>query len=275
MKKWKRILAVAAAALLLGLYGATLVFAMLDSPFAYGMFQACLYCTIAVPVLLYAMLLVYRRLKERSRETAGSRIDTVILDVGNVLVDYNWKRYLDSLDFSEEAKRAVAAAVYENPLWEEQDRGEKSDEALTEAFVQNAPAYEREIRIVTAEPGGTIFALPYAEEWIAALKKRGLRVYILSNYGEKMFRQTKARMTFLPLADGALFSFQCHMIKPERGIYEKLLRDFKIDPGRAVFIDDRQANLDGARRAGIRGLRFTDYPDTKKALERVLDTEGL
>lgn len=274
MKKWKRILAVAAAVFLLGLYGATLIFALMDSPFAYGMFQVCLYGTIAVPVLAYAMLLVYRRLKEKNRELQKDRIDTVILDVGNVLVDYNWKKYLDSLGFSEEVKKAVAAAVYENPLWEEQDRGEKSDEELTEAFVQNAPAYEREIRMVTEHPGGTVSALPYAGEWVAELKKRGLKVYILSNYGKKMFRQTCGLMEFLPLADGALFSYQCHMIKPEPGIYEKLLRDHRIDPAKAIFIDDRQANLDGARRAGIRGLRFTDYADTKKALERILETEG-
>ena len=90
MKNSKRYLAILGVVLLVGLYGATLVFAMINSPAAYTMFKVCLFCTIAVPVLLYAMILVYRQLKRKNEEMFGSGIDTVILDVGNVLVNYDW-----------------------------------------------------------------------------------------------------------------------------------------------------------------------------------------
>ncbi|MFR8169239.1 MAG: hypothetical protein ACLU9Q_00310 [Marvinbryantia sp.] len=63
MKKTKRILALAGAVLLVILYAATLIFALIDSPWAYDMFKICLGMTIILPVLLYAYNLMYRVLK--------------------------------------------------------------------------------------------------------------------------------------------------------------------------------------------------------------------
>ena len=50
MKKVKRILALAGAMLLFALYASTLIFAFIDSDV----------CTIILPVLVYAYILVYR-----------------------------------------------------------------------------------------------------------------------------------------------------------------------------------------------------------------------
>ena len=270
MKNSRRYLAILGVVLLVGLYGATLVFAMIDSPAAYTMFKVCLFCTIAVPVLLYAMILVYRQLKRKNEEMFGSEIDTVILDVGNVLVDYDWKQYLDSFGYDEEKNKTLAVAMFENPVWEEADRGVLSEEELIGKFVENCPEYGEELRKLYETPGKTVFPLGYACDWIKDLKKRGLKVYILSNYSKRIYDQTVDQMDFLSLVDGALFSFQCHMIKPERTFYEELIRRYKIRPERAVFIDDRQNNVDGAKAAGLLALRFTTYEDTRKALERLL-----
>lgn len=63
-KKTKRILAIAGVALLAGLYIATLIFALIDSKWAFDMFRICVVLTIMVPVLLYAYTLVYRLQKK-------------------------------------------------------------------------------------------------------------------------------------------------------------------------------------------------------------------
>ena len=44
-------------------------------------------------------------------------IDTIIFDVGNVLVDFDWKGYLDGFGFSPEIRDAVALAVFLSPQW--------------------------------------------------------------------------------------------------------------------------------------------------------------
>ena len=68
MKKAKRILALIGVLLLLGMYGSTMVFALMKSPAAKGLLMGSIYCTIAVPVLLYAMTLITRRLKDKTQD---------------------------------------------------------------------------------------------------------------------------------------------------------------------------------------------------------------
>lgn len=72
MKKTKRILAMAGAILLAALYLATLVFALIDSPWAYDMFKLCVGFTIVLPVLLYAYSLMYRVLKQNNEKEENS-----------------------------------------------------------------------------------------------------------------------------------------------------------------------------------------------------------
>lgn len=68
MKKAKRIVALAGVILLLAMYASTMVFALTDNPRSGDFLMASIYCTIAVPVLLYAMTLVTRRLKDKNKE---------------------------------------------------------------------------------------------------------------------------------------------------------------------------------------------------------------
>ena len=59
MKKLKQLLALLVVILLLGLYALTLVFALMKSPAAQDLLLASLYATVILPVLIYAILLVY------------------------------------------------------------------------------------------------------------------------------------------------------------------------------------------------------------------------
>lgn len=62
----KKILAICGVVLLLVLYGSTLVFALLKKPWAYSCLQASVFATIVIPVILYAVSLVSKNLRNRS-----------------------------------------------------------------------------------------------------------------------------------------------------------------------------------------------------------------
>ena len=72
MKKVKRVLALIGAILLVCMYMCTLIFSLIDSPAAAGLFKASVAATILVPVLLYAYILVARLLKNRDDSTDNS-----------------------------------------------------------------------------------------------------------------------------------------------------------------------------------------------------------
>jgi len=68
-RKTKRILALIGVALLVVLYVATFILSLLDSANAMNLFKAAFYSTIIIPILLYAYVLVYKRIKNNKDET--------------------------------------------------------------------------------------------------------------------------------------------------------------------------------------------------------------
>ena len=68
MKKAKSITCIIGVILLIGLYIITLIFSITDNTQAKSWLSASLYATVAVPILLYAFLLITRQLKNRNQE---------------------------------------------------------------------------------------------------------------------------------------------------------------------------------------------------------------
>ena len=64
--KSARILALIGIILLLAMYGSTMVFALIKSPAARGLLMGSVFCTIAVPVLLYAIMLVAKNVRGKA-----------------------------------------------------------------------------------------------------------------------------------------------------------------------------------------------------------------
>lgn len=62
----KRIAALAGALLLVGLYLSTLVFALMGSPNSKNLLMASIFCTIAIPVFIYAWQLACRMMKRKN-----------------------------------------------------------------------------------------------------------------------------------------------------------------------------------------------------------------
>ena len=122
---------------------------------------------------------------------------TVIFDIGNVLVDYDWESYLRTFHYEEKIYQRIADAVFRNEDWAEGDIGRISAEEWLELFIENAPDLETEIRQVFAGLEGTIVPLSYTEEWIEYFRRQGFKLYYLSNYSSDLYQRTKDKLAFL------------------------------------------------------------------------------
>ena len=197
-------------------------------------------------------------------------IRNVILDVGNVLVDYCWKKHLNSFGFSEEIAKRVAAATALSEDWDEYDRGVLTDDEVLNRFIENDPGVEKEIRMYVENLSGVIEVYPYAEQWIRDLKAQGLHVYILSNFGEMCYNDCGSKMDFTGLVDGAVFSWREKVIKPDDAIYQCILKRYQLIPEECMFFDDREVNVEGAKRNGIHGIIFEDQAQANRELSALL-----
>lgn len=203
---WKRYGALAAIVLILVAFCLPMIFAFGTSEHSQALFRGSLGAALLAPVLIYAMMLVYRILN-RTKKAGESEMENIIFDVGQVLVKFNWKEYLDSFGFSEEKTEKLANAIFLSETWNERDRGTLREEEYVNQMVQKLPEYEEDIREIMRRSDETIVPTEYADTWIQYLKNKGYHIYILSNYSEETLRTTrKNKLTFLKYVDGAVFS---------------------------------------------------------------------
>ncbi|RDU23892.1 HAD family hydrolase [Anaerosacchariphilus polymeriproducens] len=196
-------------------------------------------------------------------------IDTIVFDIGMVMVNFCWEKYLRSFQYSEDLYQSIAEAMFLSPQWNEYDRGELTDQEMLALFIRNRPEYKKQIKEVFANLGKTIEVYDYTENWIRRLRAKGYKVYYLSNFSKRTLVQGEKEMKFHKEMDGGLFSFDIKKIKPEREIYQIFIEKFNIKPERAVFLDDNRKNLEGAKPFGFHTILFTSKEKAEKELHNL------
>ena len=93
------------------------------------------------------------------------------------------------------------------------------------------------------------------EEMLAAVKKSGRKIYLLSN-ASTYFAEWFSDSDVLKKFDGIVFSAPLKMAKPEPGIYRYLFETFQLVPEECFFIDDLKENIEAGRSLGMDGIIF-------------------
>jgi putative hydrolase of the HAD superfamily len=94
-------------------------------------------------------------------------------------------------------------------------------------------------------------------QWHRQLKTAGLKTAILSNMGDAVAEQIERKVAWIQLFDVRVWSFQLLAAKPDPRIYIRTLDLLGTEPGDALFVDDRQVNIDAARALEMQGLVFS------------------
>jgi len=186
-------------------------------------------------------------------------IKTIILDIGNVLAQFRWEEFLREYGFEEEVIRKIANATVRSDRWKEWDRGVQAEEDLIDQCLKAEPGMEKEIMTLFNHSEQLVREYDYSADFVKRLKKNGYQVYLLSNYSRKHFLLDQHNFLFMNDVDGGIISYQVQSIKPEPQIYEALINKYHINPSEAVFLDDLQANLEGAKPFGFHTILVKNY----------------
>jgi len=199
------------------------------------------------------------------------KIDTIIFDLGGVLIDWNPK-YVYNEVFNGDAKKVdwFLNNICTSAWNVQQDAGRLMSVA-TEELVSQYPQYEALIRLFYNRwPDMLKGELPETVAILKALKaKNQFRIYALTNWSGESFHIARARFPFLQLFEGILVSGVEKMIKPNREIYELCLSRFNINPQYALFIDDNLPNIKGAEAVGLQTIHFSSPMQLKADLEQL------
>ena len=114
-------------------------------------------------------------------------------------------------------------------------------------------------RIVAADVASWLHPNPSSLRAAADLRDRGVQLALFSNAPAELARELQGA-DWLGSFSKKFFSCAIRETKPDAGAYEAVLLELGTGPEYVVFVDDRQANVDGAAAVGIRAFLF-EGPD--------------
>jgi 2-haloacid dehalogenase len=194
--------------------------------------------------------------------------DTVIFDLGGVLIDWN-PRYLYRKIFSTEEEVSWFLENVCTPEWnEQQDAGRPFEEATLDLQMK-FPQHKEAIRAWYDRWEETIGGpIDETVKLLSALRQQKQhRLYALTNWSAETFPWAKKTFDFLHWFEGIVVSGEEGMVKPQPAFYRVLLDRYGINAASAVFIDDNFLNVEGARAVGIDGVHFRGADQLRQDLE--------
>lgn len=194
-------------------------------------------------------------------------IDTIIFDLGGVLIDWNPYYVFDRMFTDEEQKRHFFENICTSDWNEKQDSGRPLKEA-TEELVHKHPGWKDYIEAYYGRweemLGGPIDG---TVEIFRQLKDSArYKLYALTNWSAELFPIALERYDFLHWFDGRVVSGEEKMRKPFPEFYQLILNRFQLTPEETLFIDDNLRNVKAAEEVGLRTIAFHSPEQLKKEL---------
>jgi 2-haloacid dehalogenase len=195
--------------------------------------------------------------------------DTIIFDLGAVLIDWN-PRYLYRKIFKTEQEITWFLENICTSEWnDEQDAGRSFAEATAE-LVARHPEWELPIRAWYERwqetiPGpihGTVDILKTIKE------SKKYRLYALTNWSAETFPWALDNFDFLHWFEGIVVSGVEKMRKPQPEFYQILFDRYNVNPGKTVFIDDNPKNIAAGKLIGLTTIHFSSPAQLKNELDQ-------
>ncbi len=111
-------------------------------------------------------------------------------------------------------------------------------------------------------------------EYTKNLRNKGYRTACLSNGTHEWTLRVIEDHGLRDLFDEIVLSGDVGIVKPDLRIYETVLAKMNISSPEAVFIDDRQVNVDAAEALGIHSFLFADTAAFIKEFELYVGKSG-
>jgi putative hydrolase of the HAD superfamily len=196
-------------------------------------------------------------------------IKAVIFDIGGVVVDFsNDEDYYPYLARVSGASVKRIKGIVEGRLWTKLDKDQISQKAFDRILARKLGIEQKQVLwyetyVRTGRLNGKVIA-------IARRLSRKYEVAYLSNVDLSRYTYTEKLMKPYAKIFSHEFASCCiHLRKPDKSVFTYVLAKMKVKPREAVFIDNQEENVEGARRAGLKGVLFKGSDDLEKQLRKL------
>ena len=195
-------------------------------------------------------------------------IDTVIFDLGNVLLPFDWgiarKRMCARTGCS---RRELEDYFVTTPFLSQLEVGQLTAQHFFEKVARDL-RFPGD-RVEFDEIWSNIFTTDDAMLRLTQVLKGKYRRFVLSNTLPQHIEFVFAKYPVLRDFDGHILSYEVGLVKPDRQIYELTMQRFGIVAERAVFIDDLPTNVEAACAVGWQAIQHKSFQKTRRELTRL------
>lgn len=184
-------------------------------------------------------------------------IDTLIFDMGQVLIHWNPDIFMDRYDLEPQERLLLRRQLFASIEWVQLDHGTITEETAVAQICARLPEKLHGIarELVCGWWTWPFLPMEGMEELLRELKREGYRLLVLSNAGLPL-RQYFPRLPGADCFEGFLVSAEEKLLKPQKEIFRTLTERYSLTPERCVFIDDLPGNCEGAVFAGLQAVIF-------------------
>ncbi len=199
-------------------------------------------------------------------------IKNIIFDLGGVMLQFRFLPFLREHGFAASNKKYIDGLLFDWEPWNLCDLGVLNDnDKVVSDYCDEHPEMGEELsRTLKEKWRETITVRKNMPEYLIGLKKRGLNVYVISNLSRQMYER-HIQNEFFRYVDGAVFSFQEHLLKPDHRIFETFLNRYQLKAEECLFIDDSKPNVLAAREIGMKAARFRCRRETEDRVNALIE----
>jgi 2-haloacid dehalogenase len=197
-------------------------------------------------------------------------VSAIVFDLGGVLMDWDpYYLYRKILGDDRQAVNRFLKAVDFSGWNQEQDRGRSFAEGTAE-LIARFPQYRELIlaydrRYLESLNG----AIQPVVELLRVLKDLGYPLYGLSNWPAEKFALVRPKYEFFKWFNILVISGEVGLLKPDKAIFDLLLKRAGLPASECLFIDDHERNILAARELGFQTIHFQSPQQLEADLRRM------
>jgi glucose-1-phosphatase len=187
----------------------------------------------------------------------------IIFDLGAVIlnIDYNLAseafKKLGVSDFDE-----LYSKKKQDLLFDKLETGELDESGFRDEIRKHIPHDVTNDQIDSAWNSMLLDLPPGRFQWLQQIGKK-YRIFLLSNTNSIHVREFTRRLdaqygkgAFEKLFEKVYYSCKMKMRKPDKEIFDLVLKENNLEPSETLFIDDSPQHIEGAKKCGIQTLHL-------------------
>ncbi len=199
-------------------------------------------------------------------------IKNIVFDIGAVLVGYNPNNYAVKNNISVDNLNKAHDILVHTKEWREYLDGNIQNKEILDNLIKNNPEFSDEYKLLLLKENTEYITYQIKEntKLLNELSNK-YNIYLLSNITKETMESFKEIYNFVEDTKGGVYSYEAHIGKPNKKIYDLLFSKYSLKPNECIFIDDKLRNVEKANELGMRGILYTNYKNLINELGGILD----